>query len=319
MTKVIEVVPYNSRWPKLFEKEAFLIKQTLGENCIDVHHIGSTSVPSLSAKPIIDIIVVIKEPLDVIENLEKLGYIYKGEYNIPFRLYFNKKVGTTVHLHVYEQGNPEIELNLLFRDFLRTTPTARQEYTDLKLNLMAYQALHYPNNSILNGYTLGKDPFIKKTLEQAEFQSLCIRVCAHYDEWKAARLFRQKYFFDPILIKDPYTWTFEHKDHVHFIFYQGTKIIGYAHLQLWPQAQAAIRAIVIIESRRNRGIGSYFLSLCERWLYRQGFKVVHIQSSLKALPFYSKHGYIEMPFNNPEAYKKNFQDIEIGKFLQTES
>ena len=132
-------------------------------------------------------------------------------------------------------------------------------------------------------------------------------------EWDAVRLLRQKYFFKSK--EDPYTWTFTHKDHVHFVFYKNAEIIGYAHLQLWPENRAALRIIVIDERHRKLGFGSQFLRLCERWLYHQGFKKLLIQSSKEAYQFYRKHGYIEMPFNDPDGYESDPQDTEIGKCL----
>src|SRR5437016_5484230 len=89
-TKKIIVTPYNPDWPFIFEREALKIKEALGANCIAIHHVGSTSVPGLPAKPIIDMIAVIKNPEKAIQSLESLGFKYKGEYNIPMRLYFNR-------------------------------------------------------------------------------------------------------------------------------------------------------------------------------------------------------------------------------------
>jgi hypothetical protein len=75
--------------------------------------------------------------------------------------------------------------------------------------------------------------------------------CIKDIEWDFAKKLRNKYFFDPLAIKDPYTWTFNHKDHIHFILYQDEVMIGYAHIQLWPNHRAALRIIVIDESYRN--------------------------------------------------------------------
>jgi GrpB-like predicted nucleotidyltransferase (UPF0157 family) len=127
MTKKIIVTPYNPDWPNTFESEALKIKETLGENCIAIHHIGSTSVPGLLAKPVIDMIGVVRDPDKAIQSLESLGFKYKGEYNIPMRFYFNHSEGVETNLHVYEEGHPEIELNLIFRDYLRNHEYAREE------------------------------------------------------------------------------------------------------------------------------------------------------------------------------------------------
>jgi GrpB-like predicted nucleotidyltransferase (UPF0157 family) len=78
-TKNIEVVAYDSHWPKLFEIEAAIIKKALGNNCIAVHHIGSTSVPGLAAKPKLDIITVVNDPIAAMAALEKNGFQYRGE------------------------------------------------------------------------------------------------------------------------------------------------------------------------------------------------------------------------------------------------
>ncbi|PWY54028.1 hypothetical protein DGG96_19190 [Legionella qingyii] len=88
MNRIVEVVSYNPLWPELFAAEAHQIKQGLGDNCIEMHHIGSTSVPGLSAKPIIDILPVVQDILLVdkaSKAMEQIGYSTMGEYGIPFR------------------------------------------------------------------------------------------------------------------------------------------------------------------------------------------------------------------------------------------
>lgn len=316
MTYKIEVVPYDSNWPSLFEEEATKLKQALGNTCLAVHHVGSTAIPGLCAKPKIDIIVVMKKGALVVPPFEKIEYEYRGEFNIPLHLGFRKRPPlTNVNLHVYEEGNPEIELNLLFRDYLRNHPDALQEYAALKLDLVGQDAAHKIRQGPFKGYTLGKDAFIKKILDQAGFKGQCMRFCMHYDEWNAARHFRNKYFFDKVPMADPYTWTFDHKDHVHLVLYHGTKIVGYAHIQLWPEQRAALRIIVIDEHFRGQGLGVHFLTLCESWLKQQGFKIFQTQSSPDAYKFYKKQGYTETPFNDPDGYEGDPQDIDMGKIL----
>lgn len=116
-------------------------------------------------------------------------------------------------------------------------------------------------------------------------------------------------------MEDPYTWTFDHKDHVHLVLYKGTNIVGYAHIQFWPENRAALRIIVIDESLRGQGLGGQFLSLCERWLKQKGFTVLQTQASPKAYPFYLKYGYNEIPFNDPDGYESDPQDTDMGKVL----
>ena len=116
-------------------------------------------------------------------------------------------------------------------------------------------------------------------------------------------------------VSNPYTWTFEHEEHIHFILYKGTQIKGYAHIQFWPQQRAALRIMVIDEPWRNQGIGGQFLDLCERWLHQQGIVVLQVESSPEAKKFYVRQEYIEMPFNNPEKSLNFPQDIPMGKVL----
>lgn len=315
MKKDIKVVPYNPAWPKIFEHEAQKIRQALGANCLAMHHVGSTSVPGLAAKPVIDMICVIKDPIAVIQPLESIGFRYKGEYNIPMRLYFNQTGGVQANLHVYEEGHPEIELNLMMRDYLREHPEVRDAYARLKAELLQDSASYERQNSLFTGYNLGKDEFIRKILKAAKFDRIRIMKCLHYAEWETAKRFRQHYFFDPNGIADPYTWTFDHKDHLHLVLYQGVDIIGYAHIQLWPEQRAAIRIMVIDEPYQSRGFGRQFLALVEPWLKRQGIQSIHVESRPSAQQFYQQCGYVKMPFGDPEGASEHSVDIEMGKKL----
>lgn len=315
-TKTIEVVPYDSNWPKQFEVQANALKDGLGKNLMAIHHVGSTAVPGLVAKPKIDIIAVVSDPEASIEQLKAIGYNYRGEYNIPMHYGFTKRGDVEVNLHVYEIDNPEIELNLSFRNYLRAHPDALNDYAKLKLGLLEKQESFEKNNSMFTGYNLGKNHFIQKLLQKAGFNRLRFVICTHFDEWVAAKHFRQKYFFDKVPVKDPYEWTFDHNDHKHFILYKGVSIIGYAHIQLWPKSRAAIRIIVIDEDYRGKGYGGQFLSWMEEWLKRKGYKSVHTESSPEAVPFYKAQDYREMPFNDPDGYESDERDTPMGKVIQ---
>jgi len=314
-TERIEIAPYDPNWPNIFEAEAAAIKKALGDNCIAIHHVGSTSVSGLVAKPKIDIIAVVKEGIKSIPSLEKAGFAYRGEWSIPFKYGFTKRDSVKINLHVFEEKHPEIEVNILFRDYLRKYPDARDEYAILKYNLISEESSHEKNNSIYKGYTLGKHNFIQSILNQAGFNKYRFVLCTHYSEWNTVKHFRNKYFFGPHNIDDPYTWTFDHRQHKHFVLYQGTEIIGYAHIQLWPNERAAIRIIVIDEAKRNNNFGGKLLHLCEKWLKSQGYKSIHTESRPTALAFYKKNGYIDMPFNDPDGHEGGPEDIAVGKLL----
>lgn len=139
--------------------------------------------------------------------------------------------------------------------------------------------------------------------------------CSHETEWNFAKQLRLKYFFEPQSIQDPYTWTFDHKDHVHFILYQGHTMVGYAHIQLWPDHRAALRILVIDEHYRYQGLGSELLHLCEKWLKNQGVQSLHDEARPSSIPFYRKNGYTEMPFNDPSGEPPSPYDLAMGKKL----
>lgn len=315
MRKEIVVTPYQSSWPETFIKESELVRSALGTHCQAIHHVGSTAVPGLAAKPVIDMIAVIKDRNAVIPLLEALGYQYKGEYNIPMRLYFNRNVGMPVNLHVYEEGHPEIELNLLFRDYLRSHPEARDEYAALKSALLKDEAAYVKRNSLFTGYNLGKDAFIRKTLKAAGFHRVRMMKCTHLAEWEAAKNFRQTFFFTPAGIQDPYTWTFDHPEHLHLILYQGVDIAGYLHVQLWPDHRAALRILVVDPLLQGKGLGCQFLAMLEPWLKTLGVRSIHDEARPDAVPFYLKCGYSEMPFNDPTGEPPSPHDTAMGKLL----
>lgn len=154
-----------------------------------------------------------------------------------------------------------------------------------------------------------------KDIDRNDRQKIRMASCTNETEWVAARALRQEYFFDLVPIADPYTWTFDHAEHVHLVLYQGTTTIGYAHLQLWPEKRAAMRIIVIDEPYRNHGFGGEFLKLCEQWLKVQGYKSLHAESRPESLAFYQQHGYMLMPFDDPERHDTDPRDIAVGKML----
>jgi GrpB-like predicted nucleotidyltransferase (UPF0157 family) len=128
-----------------------------------VHHFGSTSVPGLSAKPKIDILAIVKQ-LGSIDYaaLEKLGFESRGEV-IPTGRYFCKE-SPRVHLHIFEEGNPLIHRNLIFRDWLRTHEEDREAYAALKMKLAG---VHNDGMS----YCRAKTEFINQIIAKAESSS----------------------------------------------------------------------------------------------------------------------------------------------------
>jgi GrpB-like predicted nucleotidyltransferase (UPF0157 family) len=158
-------VPYNSEWAQQFQQEAAHISRVFGDELVEIHHIGSTSVPGLQAKPIIDMLPLVRsiERVDSYnEAMDDLGYEAMGELGIPGRRYFRKGGDDRSHqAHVYQVSSPHIERHLAFRDYLRAHPAVAAQYGELKAAL----ALRFPED--IYGYMDGKDAFIKETERQA--------------------------------------------------------------------------------------------------------------------------------------------------------
>jgi len=160
---VVKLIPYQSEWKKLFEEERDLLNSVLAD--IIVEHIGSTSIPGIHAKPIIDIMVGvkdIKEGFKFIKPIEKLGYEYKGEYGIPGRLFFIKEICQmrTHHIHMVEYCSEFWNTHLFFRNYLIKNKDVARKYEKLKIEL----ASKFEKDR--NAYTEGKADFIREVLKK---------------------------------------------------------------------------------------------------------------------------------------------------------
>jgi GrpB-like predicted nucleotidyltransferase (UPF0157 family) len=162
----VEVTHYNKNWPIAYQREAERISEIFAPIVVNIFHIGSTSVPGLSAKPIIDILVEvtsIERVDDFNQDMVLLGYEARGENGIPLRRYFQKGGDErTHHVHVFEKGNSEIERHVTFRDFLREHPKEASRYGSLKERL----AEEFPWE--MENYISGKDSLVKELDEKAK-------------------------------------------------------------------------------------------------------------------------------------------------------
>jgi GrpB-like predicted nucleotidyltransferase (UPF0157 family) len=158
---IIRVVPYDQDWRARYEAEAKRIRDALGELITSIHHIGSTAVPGLSAKPIIDILLEVSElaQLDAQSaQIESLGYEVKGEFGIPGRRYFRRDDGLGVRthqVHAFAATSLQVARHLAFRDYLIEHPPVAREYAELKQQL----ARQFPTD--IDAYTAGKASFVK--------------------------------------------------------------------------------------------------------------------------------------------------------------
>jgi len=164
----VGVVSYNPNWKDMCKEESEKIKNILNDIIVDIHHIGSTAIPGIKAKPVIDILVEVKdiEAVDQYNNkMEELGYEVMGEYGIPKRRFFRKGGNNrTHHIHIFQVGNEEIERHINFKEYLIAHPDKAREYSKLKEKLTNKYTYDVEN------YTNGKSDFIKEIDRKAKLR-----------------------------------------------------------------------------------------------------------------------------------------------------
>ena len=180
--KPIVIADYDPSWPAQFEAERDLMYARCGRDAFTViEHVGSTAVPGLAAKPIIDIMPGLRSLNDappIIEKLQAIGYVYVPEFEkpneidegMPFRRYLRKDVSgeRAFHLHMVEDGSDFWQHDLLFRDYLRAHPDARDAYARLKRDLAAqFNANLTPTSNVNIGYTDNKTDFVEGCVAKA--------------------------------------------------------------------------------------------------------------------------------------------------------
>ena len=158
----IYMVPHDPNWRREFENEAKRITDALGDTVVTVHHMGSTAIPNIYAKPVIDILLVVHNHADLDAKqsaMEALGYEAFGEFGIPTRRYFRRDnaLGDRTHqVHAFEAGSPQITRHLAFRDYMIAHSDTAREYSGLKRELAA----QHPDD--IDAYMDGKHEFIQE-------------------------------------------------------------------------------------------------------------------------------------------------------------
>ena len=163
----VVVLSHDPRWSTLFEEAASELHRALGPEISEVHHVGSTSVSGVCAKPILDILVSVphfERSIELVPELDTLGYEFRPDEEIPDRHYFRRLRGTarTHHLSLAEPSSHHHRVTLAFRDALRGDPQTAREYSELKLQL----ARQYPRDRAR--YIDGKSAFIVRALATTE-------------------------------------------------------------------------------------------------------------------------------------------------------
>jgi len=158
--RTVKIVDFNSQWTNFFTQEAAKIQNSLDDYLHHIYHIGSTAIPDMPAKPVIDIMLECEnlDAIDLIaEKLAKLNYLPLRRHIIPFHSFFTSREEDDIayHLHILERGNPQIKRHVDFRDYLIIHPMDAQEYAETKIKL----AQQFKND--INLYVLGKDKLVQ--------------------------------------------------------------------------------------------------------------------------------------------------------------
>jgi GrpB-like predicted nucleotidyltransferase (UPF0157 family) len=165
MADPIIVVPYDPAWHELFVTTATPMREALGDVAIRIDHVGSTAIPGIVAKPVIDILISIAsfEPFDTIENpLASLGYVWQSANPDKTKRFFREPPGTRrTHVHVQKHGSWGQQFVLLFRDYLRSNEDERRRYEAIKQELAAKFRNDRPS------YVAGKSPIIWEIMVRA--------------------------------------------------------------------------------------------------------------------------------------------------------
>jgi GrpB-like predicted nucleotidyltransferase (UPF0157 family) len=159
-----DLADYDPNWPQVFEQECELVGEALGDDVVEIQHIGSTSIPGLRAKPIIDLLAAVESFAPIAEyqrRLEPLGYHHHAHPDEDERIFFWKGTPRTHHLHIVEYATWEHQRHIIFRDYLRRHPELAQWYEQIKRELW----LAFKNNR--PAYTKGKTAFIKTIMARA--------------------------------------------------------------------------------------------------------------------------------------------------------
>lgn len=164
----VVVVDYDNRWPLLFDAEAARLRDACKSMGLSLEHMGSTAVPGLCAKPVLDILAghpATVAALDYVGPFERAGYEHRGDAGITGHQFFRRGQPRAYHIHLVERDGPLWHAYVAFRDYLRANPEAAHQYAELKRTL----AVRFPRDR--EAYLEGKSAFVADAIRQANPRS----------------------------------------------------------------------------------------------------------------------------------------------------
>ena len=302
MPQHVIVREYDSRYPALYEEEAASLSRILGESLLSIHHIGSTAVPGLKSKPIIDIMASVRSLADVDGKkgeLERIGYEYLGEFGIKGRRYLRKGGNERTHqVYIFEAGDKgNLMRHLAVRDYLIAHEDVREEYGRLKEAL----ALRFPYD--IEGYCDGKEAFVRRMERNAlreyarQGKDIGIELCPFRREWidELLSIFRssvrescgkeyseeEREAWSSSADKD--RWIDELESHYSLVAFFGEEAIGFGDIE----EDGHLNLLYVNPDFQGMGVATRISDLLER---HAGGRV-RTEASLTAKGFFLRRGY----------------------------
>jgi len=319
----VRIVEYDSAWPVIFETLAARLREHLTNLVLRVEHVGSTAVPGLAAKPIVDIDAIVASAAEIplaIERLATIGYVHEGNLGVEGREPFRPPAGEQRHhLYLLAEGANELRRHLAFRDALRADARLRSEYGALK------RFLADRHSTDVAAYTAGKDAFVEAALLRCqprptsngehgtitparlpfslrrgrpndalsilEAQRSAIRgtAAASYtpaiiDEWAPPIIVPQR-------VEAFARWIERDEELIIVATDSNERIIGFGSIV--PNS-AELRALYVAAAHGRRGVGRAILGRLEELAREVGLSELHMDSSINAVPFYEANGFTSL-------------------------
>lgn len=302
----VRVVEYNKEWPILYAIEAEEIRNILGDELVNIYHIGSTSVENLKAKPIIDIMPVVRDISKVNnynEDFEALGYEPKGEFGMTGRRYFRKGSEIRTHqIHVFEESNSrDIERHLAVRNYLSMHEQDAIEYGQLKYGLAAM----FPED--IEAYCVGKDKFVKELERKAlEWYKLMNYKIIDLNDTQADDIDKRLNEYDKRHI------TYELPGSIKIGVVIDDKLIAGADACMTAFRILYVSTVFVDKSYRNRKIGTLIMKEVERRAELLGANMIRLDTfNWQGRDFYRSLGYEEVG-----SYENKIDDFSEHFFLK---
>jgi putative acetyltransferase len=319
------LVPHDPGWAEAFASESSAIVEAMSDVLVAVHHIGSTTIPGIHAKPIIDMLAVVRD-LSLLDErtprLETLGYEALGEFGIVGRRYFRKddRDGNRTHqIHAFAIGSPQIERHLTFRDFMRAHPAHAQQYDALKRRL----AERHPDD--IASYTDGKDEFIVEMDALAAAWRAAGAFDIRIDDLRGPEIaaLLTEHLEDMAKVSPPESRHALHLDGLRlpditfWSVWQGSDLVGCGALKELDATHGEIKSMRVARAHLRRGVATRVLDHLIGEAKRRGYRRLSLETGSMAFfeparRLYSKAGF------KPCAPFANYVDDPNSAFMSME-